>query len=152
MYRVPNGAKGRGMAGLFRIFPEHNLVYVRYSGLATIADYISVVQEYPRHPDFDLHRTNLIDLRFLEDFERDYASVLKLQAHTAEYALSARADILSITVAPSQVAQEAAKLIARSWEGLETPVVRRIVPTMEEASTLIGINIETLEGLIKQVA
>ncbi len=140
------------MAGLFRIFPEHNLVYVRYSGLATIADYMKVVQEYPRHPDFDLHRINLIDLRFLEDFERDYASVLKLQAHTAEFALSARADILSITVAPTPVAQEVSKLVMRSWEGLDTPVVRRIVPTMEEASTLIGMDIETLEALIRQIA
>ncbi len=138
------------MAGLFRIFPEHNLVYVRYSGMATIADYMTVVRDYPRHPDYDPHRINLIDLRFLEDFERDYAGVLKLQAKTAEYALTARADILSITVAPSPVAQEVSKLIMRSWEGLDTPVVRRIVPTMEEASTLIGIDMETLDGLIRQ--
>ncbi len=140
------------MAGLFRIFPEHNLVYVRYYGTATIADYMKVVSEYPRHPDYDPHRINLIDLRYLKDFERDYTEVLKLQAKTAEYALTARADILSITVAPTPVAQEASKLVMRSWEGLDTPVVRRIVPTMEEAGTLIGIDIETLESLIRQIA
>lgn len=140
------------MAATFRIFPEYNLLYARYSGLGTIADYMRIVQAYTTHPDYDPHRINLIDLRSLDDFERDYTAVLKLQARTAEFALSAHADILSIMVAPSPVAQEAAKLILRSWEGIDTPVVRRIVPTMEEASTLVGIDKDTLDGLIKQVA
>ncbi len=140
------------MAGYFRIFPEHNLVYVRYSGSASIADYVAVIDGYTSHPDYDPHRKNLVDLRFLENFERDYTAALALQARIAEYALSARADILSIMVAPSPVALEAAKLITRSWEGIDTPVVRRIVPTMDEAATLLGIDIKTLDGLLEQVS
>ncbi len=139
------------MAGYFRIFPEHNLVYVRYSGAASIADYISVVDGYTAHPDFNAHHKNLIDLCSLESFERDYAAVFALQARTAEYAMAAQADILSIMVAPSTIAMEAAQLILRSWEGLDSPVVRRIVPSMDEAATLLGIGNDTLDDLLAQV-
>ena len=140
------------MAGYFKIFPEINLVYVRYSGTASIADYISVVDGYTSHPDYDPHRKNLVDLRGLENFERDYTAALALQARIAEYALTAQADILSVMVAPSPVAMEVAKLITRSWEGIDSPVIRRIVPSMDEAATLLGIGKETLDDLLSQVA
>lgn len=139
------------MAGFFRIFPDHNLVYVRYSGAASIADYVSVVDGYTEHPEYDPHHKNLVDLRFLDDFERDYTAALGLQARIAEYAMTARADILSIMVAPSPVAMEVAALIMRSWEQIDTPVVRRMVPSMQEAAPLLGISEATLEGLLKQV-
>ena len=140
------------MAGFFRIFPEHNLVYVRYSGAASIADYIAVVEGYTSHPDYDPHHKNLVDLRFLEDFERDYTALLALQARIAEFAMTAQADILSVVVAPSPVAMEAATLIMRSWEQIDTPVVRRMIPCMDEAGPLLGIPKETLDGLLEQVA
>ncbi len=140
------------MAGYFKIFPELNLVYMRYSGAASIADYISIVDGYTSHPDYDLHRKFLVDLRSLENFERDYAAALALQARIAEYTHSAQADILSVMVAPSPVAMEAAKLVSRSWEGIDSPVVRRIVPSMDEAATLLGIDTATLDALLSQVA
>ncbi len=140
------------MAGYFKIFPELNLVYMRYSGAASIADYISIVDGYTSHPDYDLHRKFLVDLRSLENFERDYTAALALQARIAEYTHSAQADILSVMVAPSPVAMEAAKLVSRSWEGIDSPVVRRIVPSMEEAATLLGIGTATLDELLSQVA
>ena len=140
------------MAGYFRIFPDHNLVYVRYSGAASIADYVAVIDGYTNHADYDPHRKNLVDLRALDSFERDYTAALALQARIAEYALTAQADILSVMVAPSPVALEVAKLITRSWEGIDSPVIRRIVPSMNEAATLLGIGQDTLDGLLKQVA
>lgn len=140
------------MAGYFKVFPEHSLVYVRYSGAASIADYLAVVEGYTSHPDYDTHHKNLIDLRTLESFERNYTAALAMQAKIAEYAMKAQSDILSVMVAPSPVALEVTKLVTRSWEGIDTPVVRRIIPSMDEAASLLGLSQETLDSLLAQVA
>ncbi len=139
------------MAYLIRIFPEHDLAYIRYSGMASLDDYISVVEEYPRHPDFRLGQKNLIDLTHLEGIERDYTRIMALQAKIAEYATRAPSEIMSVVVAPTPVAREATQIVFRSWQDLDSPILRRVVPSMEEACDLLGIEEETLEGLLSSV-
>ena len=140
------------MPSLFKIFPEHNLVYVRYWGRASIADYLSVVVGYTSHPDFNPNRKILVDLTGLTDIERDYAAIMQLQAKIAEYAMHTPDDILSVVVAPSPVALEAAKLVFQSWESLDSPVVRRIAPNMQEAAGFLGIGHEALDGILSEIA
>ena len=140
------------MPALFRIFPDHNLVYVRYFGIATIADYISVVEGYTKHPDYDVTRKNLVDLSQLQDVERDYTAIMKLQARIAEFAVGSPSDILSVVIANSQIGREAAQLVFKSWENIDTPVVRRIAPDLETAASLLGMKKTVLTDLVSQIA
>ncbi len=138
------------MAYFFRLFPEHSLVYVRYSGTVTIDDYLSVVEGVRDHPDFSLDFKHLIDLTRLTNLKREYVKVMMAQARIAELVASSRSDILSVVVAPTPIAMEAASLVIRSWDKLDTPVVRRIVSDMSEAEALLGCRKGTLPELLNQ--
>ncbi len=138
------------MAYRIRILPEHDLAYFRYSGTASIDDYLAVVDQYPRHPDFRLGQKNLVDLTRLEDIERDYARILELQARIAGFVQSTQNDIFSVIVAPSAIAQEASQIVLRSWEELNARVVRRMVRNMEEAAVLLGISPAALAPLFEE--
>jgi len=69
----------------------------------------------------------------------------------AEYATRAPSEIMSVVVAPTPVAREATQIVFRSWQDLDSPILRRVVPSMEEACDLLGIEEETLEGLLSSV-
>ncbi len=139
------------MPHLVRIFPEHNLAYIRYSGKVTIDDYAAVVQEYTSHPQFSIEQKQLIDLRYMTDVERDYARIIALQAKIAEYAIGTAPEILSIAIAPTPIAMEAVRLVYQSWDDLDTPVARKVVRDVPEAADLLGIPLETLNALIATV-
>ncbi len=147
----PQKQESSTLAHLLRIFPGHDLVYIRYSGMATLDDYIAVVEEYPRHPDFRLGQKHLIDLSHLGGIERDYTRIMALQAKIAEFASRTPSEIMSVVVAPTPVALEATQIVFRSWQDLDTPVVRRVVPSMAEACGLLGIGEEELAGLLASV-
>ncbi len=140
------------MASFYRIIPEHNLVYVRYSGTVTIDDYLAVVEGVRNHPDFQIQFKQLIDLRHLTNIKRDYIKVMLAQARIAELVAKSTSDILSVVVAPTPIAMEAASMVIRSWDKLDTPVVRRIVSDMSEAEALLGCKQGTLPELLKQLS
>ncbi len=140
------------MASFYRIIPEHNLVYVRYSGTVTIDDYLAVVEGVRNHPDFQIQFKQLIDLTHLTNIKRDYIKVMLAQARIAELVAKSTSDILSVVVAPTPIAMEAASMVIRSWDKLDTPVVRRIVSDMSEAEALLGCKQGTLPELLKQIS
>ena len=140
------------MASYFRILPEHNLVYARYSDTVTIDDYLAVVEGVRDHPDFQVQFKHLIDLTHLTGIKREYVKVIMAQARIAELVASSTSDILSVVVAPTSIAMEAASLVIRSWDKLDTPVVRRIVSDMSEAEALLGCKQGTLLELLKQLS
>jgi len=139
------------LASFFRILPEHSLVYARYSGTIVTDDYLSVVNGVMKHPDFRAEFKHLIDLTDLTEIKLDYAKVMKAQARIAGLIANAKSDVLSVVVAPTPVALEAAKMVLRSWDGQDTPVVRRIVSDMSEAGFLLGLQKNKFPNLIKQL-
>lgn len=138
------------MAYSYQFFPEHNLIYVRYSGVVTIDDYLSVIEEVPKHPDFHIESKQLIDLTYLTKIKPNYVKVMMAQARIAEYVAKSTSDILSVVVAPTPVAMEATKMVLRSWDKLDTPVVRRVVSDMTEAELLLGLPKNKLAQLVGQ--
>jgi len=140
------------LASFFRLLPEHNLVYARYSGTVTIDDYLAVVEGVRKDPDFSLHYKHLIDLTQLTGIKREYVKVMMAQARIAELVANSTSDILSVVVAPTPIAMEAASLVIRSWDKLDTPVVRRIVSNMSEAEALLGCRKGVLPELLKQLS
>jgi len=139
------------LAHFFRILPEYNLVYARYSDTVTIDDYLAVVEGVCGHPDFHVQFKHLIDLTHLKKIKREYVKVMLAQARIADLVANSTSDILSVVVAPTPVAMEAASLVVRSWDKLDTPVVRRIVSDMTEAEALLGCRHGILPELLKQL-
>ena len=139
------------MASYFRVLPEQSLVYARYSGTITIDDYLYVVEGVMKHPDFRIEFKHLIDLMDLTEIKLEYVKVMKAQARIAGLVANAKSDILSVVVAPTPIALEAAKMVLRSWDSLDTPVIRRIVSNLTEAAVLLGLPKNTLPNLIKQM-
>ena len=140
------------LASFFRILPEHSLVYARYSGEVTIDDYLGVVEGVQNHPDFRIEFKHLIDLMDLTEIKLDYVKVMKAQAQIAGLVANATSDILSVVVAPTPIALQAAKMVLRSWDDLDTPVVRRIVSNLTQAAVLLGLPKNTLLDLQKQIS
>ena len=139
------------MASYFTVIPQHSLLYVRYSGIVTIDDYASVVEGVAAHPDFSIEHKHLIDLTHLVKIKRDYFKVMLMQARIAEWVAKARSEILSVVVAPTPEAMHATKMVLRSWEHLDTPVVRRVIPDMEQAASLLGLEDATLRTILGEI-
>jgi len=139
------------LASYFCVLPEQSLVYARYSGAITIEDYLYVVEGVMKHPDFRIEFKHLIDLMDLTEIKLEYVKVMKAQAQIAGLVANAKSDILSVVVAPTPIALEAAKMVLRSWDSLDTPVIRRIVSNLTEAAVLLGLPKNTLPNLIKQM-
>jgi hypothetical protein len=118
----------------------------------TIDDYLAVVEGVRNHPDFQVQFKHLIDLTHLTGIKREYVKVMMAQARIAELVAGSTSDILSVVVAPTPIAMEAASLVIRSWDKLDTPVVRRIVSDMSEAEALLGCKQGTLPELLKQLS
>ncbi len=138
------------MPACFKFFPERSLIYMRYSGVVTIDDYVSVVEGVTGHPRFSVEYKHLVDLTHLRKVKRDYFRLMLMQARIIDVVARARSDILSVIVAPTDEAMAAAKMILRSWDDLETPVVRRVIPEMSQAASLLGLEAAELGGLIAE--
>jgi hypothetical protein len=136
----------------FRIYPEHHLVFSRYSGTVVIDEYISTVEGIAAHPDFNIHYKHLIDLGAMTKIKREYLKVMRIQARIAELVTRSRTDIMNVVIAPTPVALDAANMALRSWERLDTKVVGRIVTDMSRAAVLLGLPHDTLLALQREIA
>jgi hypothetical protein len=139
------------MAWDIRIYPELDLAWVRYHGDVTDADYRAVVAAYPEHPDFRLGQRMLVDLRDMRSLKFRHLLVIALQARIADYAMRSPNEILQVIVAPSSLAMKATSTVLRSWRGLSTPVVRRVVGELDEAATILGIDEAKLHRIGREV-
>ncbi|RMD88762.1 MAG: hypothetical protein D6811_13445 [Alphaproteobacteria bacterium] len=139
------------MAWDIRIEPDLDLAWVRYHGDVTDADYREVVAAYPEHPHFRLGQRMLVDLRDMRSLKFRHLLVIALQARIADHALRSPNEILQVIVAPSSLAMKATSTVLRSWRGLSTPVVRRVVGELDEAATILGIDEAVLHRIGREV-
>lgn len=129
------------------IYPELDLSWISYFGAVTSADYREVVRDYPRHPDYELGQRLFIDLRDMRSLKVHTLLTIAIQAKIAEYAMRSPRDILEVILAPDRVARTATFAVLRSWQGLHTPVIRRVVDSMDAAADILGIDPETFHHL-----
>ncbi len=139
------------MPASFRIFPDHHLIFTRYYGKVVIDEYIDTVEGVIAHLDFNIHQKHLIDLTDLTKLKREYVKVLLVQARLTDLVARSRSDILNVVIAPTPVAKDAAKMALRSWDNLETKIIGRIVNTLPEAATLLGIEDDHLRALRDEI-
>lgn len=106
----------------YRILPERGLVYVRYVGFAALPETNDLLTRYMADPDRRPGQKQLVDLSEVTGFERDFVSLMAVQARKAEAFVQPGAQTLLVYYAPHDAGFEMARLRARSWLGISSVV------------------------------
>ncbi len=122
----------------FQILRDHGTVYVRYEGLARTAETLQAFAAYVAHPDYRPGQRQLVDLSGVTGFDRDFTSLLKVQAIKADQFAGQAGQTLIAYFAPGRAAQEIAAIVLRSWEGVHH-VAARILDDEAAALAFLGL-------------
>lgn len=131
----------------FTIFPERGLVYVRYEGFIDVEETAAAFADYARHPDRRPGQKQLVDLAAATGCDQNFARVMELQASKADVFLENGGQVLLVYYAPTRAAMDIAAIVRRSWEGLDS-IVLRMVQTEEEALNVLGQPELSLDALM----
>ncbi|EAQ01472.1 hypothetical protein OB2597_01247 [Pseudooceanicola batsensis HTCC2597] len=122
----------------YEILPEIGLVYIRYWGLATLQETAEAFLAYAQDPLFRPGQNHLIDLSRIDDYERNFPDLIKLQAAKADFIMTEGHRSLTVYYAPTRIGYAMALSIIRSWEGLNG-VVPILTQDEGEALALLGV-------------
>lgn len=111
------------MAVKMHIMPEHGLSYLHYSGHITAAEMSFSLSACADHPDFRAHFRHIADLSGVTSFENDYIAIMKVQAQAVGMLQGKHNPSSCIFLTPSVVSQTFANIVARSWDGIDDPVI-----------------------------
>ena len=111
----------------FRILPARGLSYVRYEGVVRFAETGEAIAAYMRDPEMRPGQNQLIDLGSVTDWDRDFATLLKLQAAKADIFVGSRQETMLVYYAPTPHSQKMARMVMRSWEDIPG-----IIPLVQE--------------------
>lgn len=139
------------MAVSFEIIPERALVYVRYVGEARVDEGRQAFAAFMSHPDFNPTYRQVVDLSGVTSIERDFARLLAFQAAKAEAFLAGMAPMLLVYYAPSGESLSMARIVQRSWDGIDGVIVR-IVSDEEAVRDILGLPDLSLNELATRVA
>ena len=131
-----------------QILPIHNLVYVRYSGIARVEETMRAFAEYVQHPDFRPAQKQLVDLAEVTGFEADYVDLIKLQARKAEAFYDGIHETLMAYYAPNDEALRLARLAMNSWDATSGVVVC-VTQHEDEALAMLGLGAARIEELLQ---
>lgn len=121
----------------FQILQDRGLVYVEYEGVIRIADSARVMARYVADPRRDCAQNQLIDLARATDWDRDYLSLMRLQAMKVDVFRPGRTDVMLVYHAPCPFTQTLARLVAHAWDGVPG-VVARVQTTEADALHVLG--------------
>jgi hypothetical protein len=128
----------------FRILPDLGLVYVCYSGRAMVQEGYEAFGAYMMHPEFHPDQRQLVDLAAVTEVEQDFMRLFALQAGKAAVFMSGKAPTLLVYHAPTDLSLGMARVIQRSWEGLDGAIVR-VVGEWTAAMDVLGLPHEALD-------
>jgi hypothetical protein len=103
----------------YRILPEFNLAYVRYSGRMTVAESVEAFRAYVADPAYRPGQKQIVDLSDVTDWERDYVQIMSLQAVKAEALYDPDHPTTVVSVAPTEMARSVANLVNRTWDRVQ---------------------------------
>lgn len=148
---VNEGRNIKRMSVSFRILPDRGLVYIRYDGVARVAETAEAFRSYMAHPDCRPGQKQLVDLSRLTGFERDYFQIMSLQAMKAELFTTQGAETLMVYLVSGPTATELAQTVMRSWDACDTMVP--LIQTIEaDALQLLGQPEKSIQALLEHVS
>lgn len=111
---------------------------------------MDIVAEAAAHPDYRPWMRQLCDLSGVNGVERDFPKLLKMQAKILEDLDPGAEDLMVLFYAPSSPGQEMAHMAQKSWEGLNSVIVR-IQDTEAAVLDLLGLPDARLSDLLTLV-
>jgi len=136
------------MAVSYQILPHHALIVVAYRGTATLAETVAMAASCAAHPDFRNNFRHLVDLRAVSGFEQDIPGYFAMQARVIEMFPVIGEGFVELTmvmIAPPGPPRQMAERIRRSWDGLDSAILR-IVEDAEAALSVLGLPPGALAG------
>lgn len=137
------------MPAEFHILPDHNLVYVQYSGLMLVEDSLKAFGAYAKHPDARPGQRHLIDLSRITDMERDFARVMQLQATKAADLAMRETETLMVYFANTPASLKAAALAKNGWSASQG-VIAIVQETEEAALAALGLAAASINALLDE--
>lgn len=131
----------------FTIVPDQALVHVRYSGRATVQEGLEAFGAYMTHPDYRPDQRQFVDLGDVTEVEQDFPRLFQLQARKAAAFMAGHAPAMLVYFAPTEISLGMARLIQRSWEGLDGAVVR-VVTEWDAAADVLGADPDAFARLL----
>ena len=130
-----------------RVLPEWGLVYIRYSGRMSLDESNKAFAEYVAHPDFRPCQKQLVDLREVTDWERDFGKLMALQARKADAFVDPNCSTIVAAIASTETTRKVADFVGRSWDGIDS-VAYLVAETEAHALDLLGLAAESLSELL----
>lgn len=135
----------------YQIIDEFALVYVQYSGVATVADGTECFGRYLADPARRMGQRHFVDLSAVTGFENDFGALFRLQATKASALMRDEHTIMMVYLAPSVVSLKMAHQILRSWEGLDGAILR-LAEDWDGAMDILGLPRPALDHLLTRTA
>ncbi|WP_375173314.1 hypothetical protein [Pseudooceanicola sp.] len=137
------------MAVHYRILSDIGLVYVRYSGVATVQETVEAFTRFSRDPDSRPELKHLIDLKDIVEYDRSYVDLMKFQALQVDTLMASGRPSFMIYLAPTRISRSMAHSALKSWDGLEAMVVR-VVQDEAEALEMLGLEQRCIDELMNR--
>ncbi len=122
----------------FRILPRSGVVYLRFEDRILIDENIQAFRAYTRHPDAHPAQKHLVDLSGVTAIEWDYVKLMQLQALKAGFFCGRGSQTLKVYYCPTKLSLSVAKMILRSWDGINT-VIPIIQQHEDDALSVLGL-------------
>ncbi|PRY75562.1 hypothetical protein [Marivita geojedonensis] len=133
-----------------QIIPDHNLVYVRYTGAMLVSETAEALAEFAKHPLAGPGLRHLVDLTRLTDIDRDYAKFMELQATKLETMSGHGIETFMVYYATTPIGLQAANLGKNGWTP-ESGVVAIVLEDEEHALHALGVPYASIETMLARV-
>ncbi|WP_417741043.1 hypothetical protein [Salipiger sp.] len=113
-------------------------MYLRFEDRILIDENIQAFRAYTRHPDAHPAQKHLVDLSGVTAIEWDYVKLMQLQALKAGFFCGRGSQTLKVYYCPTKLSLSVAKMILRSWDGINT-VIPIIQQHEDDALSVLGL-------------
>ncbi|WP_133169926.1 hypothetical protein [Shimia abyssi] len=96
-----------------------------------------------QHTDFRHGQSQIVDLRDVVSYERDFTRIMEFQALRTEAFMGASAPIHLIYIAPNEATHAMAMTALRSWKDIDG-IIALILGSIEEACDVLAIDATVL--------
>lgn len=134
----------------FQIVPQRQLILFSSHGVIALQDSMDIVAEAAAHPDYRPWLRQLCDLSRVTAVERDFPKLLRMQARILEDLDPGAGELVVLFYAPTGPGQEMAHMAQKSWEGLNSVIVR-IQDSETAVLDLLGLPETRLDDLLQLV-
>ncbi len=140
------------MAAFHRVFPEHDLLVLRFSGHVTDGEYAAVTEAALADPDYRIGMKQLADLSAMTSFAVDPVALMKIEAAMLDILAVTPGEQMVVAIAPHPVAVKAIEMVRRSWDGLDQPLFFRLALDPAQAAVFLGLETDVVARALRETA